>query len=605
MGRYFRAFFKDFLRIQSLFGAGMRTRIFVVLLLIVLQSLLELGFILMLTYMGMALGDSDALRQAPIFSALFTLFPPLSQWAVYKHYLLLISGCLVIIASLLKNFTNYYTTRSIIGLGEDISLAISREILERFLYRDYAWHLATDSTLMYQRMLWRNSVATILVNMLSMYACVVTVVILFVNLVGQEPELTIFVMGAVGAVGYVLYNTIRNSVDQNAQENMQSNMEETKTLLCATKGVREVLIYRQQPTFLEAMTRAVLRGRQPRIFLHVSSTMPTWILEATGFVVVVLVIAYMVLVEQASTGRLTTALALLMLTAWRVLPYANRVVNHQVVIRSMRPTADAVVELLESLRNSPSNPPPAPARDFRFDEDVSLHDVYFRYTASHEDSLTGISLTLVKGSKTGIIGPSGSGKSTLAGVLCGLLTPTSGHMTVDGKELTPERTVAYAGTIGYVPQAPFLFSGTLAENVAFSNWGKPWDPAKVRLACRKASIDFVEKHPKGIELPIGENGSGVSGGQAQRISIARAVYTEPQLLIFDEATSALDQANEDSIQQTIGELAQEVTCVLVAHRLSTVQHCDTIIWIDKGSIVMQGPPEEVIPLYRQSHQRNL
>nr|WP_300882415.1 ATP-binding cassette domain-containing protein [uncultured Desulfovibrio sp.] len=211
-----------------------------------------------------------------------------------------------------------------------------------------------------------------------------------------------------------------------------------------------------------------------------------------------------------------------------------------------------------------------------------------------------MTLTVKKGEKVALIGPSGSGKSTLAGILSGLLPPAGGSITVDGIPLTPERAAAFAMRIGYVAQMPFLFAGTLAENVAFSHWGEPWDETAVRAACRQAAIDFVDDRPEGLRQAIGENGSGLSGGQAQRVCIARALYPEPDVIIFDEATSALDQANENAIRHTIEHLSRNVTCILIAHRLSTVEQCDRIIWLEHGRIVMEGPPDTVLSHYRRS-----
>ena len=296
--------------------------------------------------------------------------------------------------------------------------------------------------------------------------------------------------------------------------------------------------------------------------------------------------------------RITTALGLLMLTAWRVLPYANRVVGFQISIRALRPMVLAVLELLESLRNKARIVFPEPDKNFTLQDSISFRHVYFRYPETEVDSLSDITFTIPVGKKVGIIGPSGGGKSTLVGILSGLLCPKSGEMLVDGAALTPARAAAFVSQVGYVPQSPFLFAGTLAENIAFSQWGQPWDEARVRDACRRAAIDFVDSHPLGLKQPIGENGAGLSGGQAQRVSIARAMYASPKLLIFDEATSALDQANEKNIQETILQLADEVTCVIVAHRLTTVEHCDWIVWLDKGRIVMQGVVEEVLRRYR-------
>ena len=144
-------------------------------------------------------------------------------------------------------------------------------------------------------------------------------------------------------------------------------------------------------------------------------------------------------------------------------------------------------------------------------------------------------------------------------------------------------------------------AGSIAENVAFSEWGKPWDAERVRKACRMAALDIVETDPRGIEYPIGENGAGLSGGQAQRVSIARALYAEPEILILDESTSALDQQTEAAIMATINSLREQLTIIIIAHRLSTVEQCDQLFWVENGRLKKQGPSTAILAEYTKGN----
>lgn len=587
----------DLSRVMRLLDPKLRMRTGLMFLLLLAQSFLELGFILTLTSMGLALTNGATLRGSMFYSTLFSLFPQLGTWTEDPHRLLLLAGIVLITVNVIKNMVNYFTARGIARLGEDISLSVGLEIMRRFLFRDYAWHLSPASQTMFQRMLWRGNLALLLTHLLNIYACAFTICILFLSLVGQEPVLTILVLGVTGVIGVILYRSVRKSVDKSAEAVADSARRENRTLLCAVKGIREVLIYGQQQAFLNDLQQVILQGRQARIYRNIASTMPTWVLEAVGFAVVVGAIAFMIYVQEANTQRMIAALALLLLTAWRVLPFCNRIVSLQIAVRGLRPMTNAVLGLLEELRQKSDYLPPSPDKSFTFERQICLRHISYRYATAQKNSLEDITLTLRKGQKIGLIGPSGAGKSTLAGVLSGLLSIAEGEFLVDGLPLTRSRAAAFAMRIGYVPQNPFLFAGTLAENIAFSAWGKPWDAKRVREACALAAIDFVDAHPKGLRLPVGENGAGLSGGQAQRVSIARALYTQPSLLIFDEATSALDQANENIIRQTIENLPNQVTCLIIAHRLSTVENCDLVVWLDKGKVVMQGAAEEVLLAY--------
>lgn len=604
MKKILRIFCADFLRILSTISPDNRVKTYCLFSFMGLQSALELFFILSLTWLGTALTAPQSLSFNYIFRGLFFLFPQLGRWSENSRYLLLIVGCLVVIISIFKNLSCYVTAKMTVHLSERVSIDIGSEIIHKFLYNDYTWHLSSSSAATFQCMQWRSQLANMLISQLSMYSCMLTVAILFCSLIGHEPVLTTIVVFFVSFSGIILYRALRSNVDKSASDSALSMRDENRAVLCATRGIRDVLIYGQQEIFEHSVMDAAERGVAARTFITIAPTIPTWVLETISFFVVVLTLFYLVCWVQADATRITTALALLLLTAWRIMPYANRIVSFQVSIRGVRPMAMAVLELLEKLRKEPRAILPEPDKNFTFASKISLRDVSFRYPGSGKDSLANITIEIPAGKKIGIIGPSGGGKSTLVGVLSGLLCPTSGELLVDDEPLTASRASAFAAIVGYVPQTPFLFEGTLAENIAFSQWGRPWDEARVLEACRKAAIDFVESHPSGLLQPVGENGAGLSGGQAQRVSIARAMYTLPQLLIFDEATSALDQANESSIQTTIEHLANEITCVIVAHRLTTVERCDAVIWLEKGRVVMQGDTAEVLARYRGSLLKN-
>lgn len=593
-------FSSDLLRIFAVISPANRCRAMALFLLMALQSFFELLFILTLTYMGMALTAPSMLEETFFVSSVFYLFPDAKPFFSEPTYFLLLIGTEVVLVSCIKNIVACVTARVTTLLGERISIDICHEIMSRFLYKDYAWHLSSESKETFQCMQWRSDVANMLNFQLGLYTCSLTMIVLFFLLMGKEPMLTSMVLLLTVFIGIILYASIRRSVDRAAHTIRQASAAENRAVLCAIRGIRDVLIYRQQETFLDAITRSATRAVPSRVFNSIAPTMPTWVLETTAFVAVVLALAYIIFVEHAGIPRIAEALSLLVLTAWRVLPFANRAVSFKVAIRSARPMAMAVLELLEKLRQQPVNIRTKPASDFTFERSITFADVSFRYPASTADSLHDLTFTIDVGEKVGIIGASGAGKSTLVAILSGVMMPTAGEILVDDLPLTPSRAVAFSSLVGYVPQQAFLFEGTLGDNIAFCHWGHPWKPEDVLAACRSAAIDFVETNPKGLNQLIGENGAGLSGGQAQRVSIARAMYPHPKLLIFDEATSSLDQANENSIMATIEKLATEVTCVIVAHRLSTVEKCDRLIWLEHGRIVMQGPPRDILPRYCES-----
>ncbi|MDR2077085.1 MAG: ATP-binding cassette domain-containing protein [Desulfovibrio sp.] len=365
----------------------------------------------------------------------------------------------------------------------------------------------------------------------------------------------------------------------------------------AMSGLRETLIYRQQRTFFSSFRQACLDCLPARAFLATSARIPVWVLESAGFLVIPIAVGSMYLLQDASMTRITGTIIMIMLVAWRVLPLLNRSLGALVEVRALvdvRALRHAALDCLGQVRAALDDPAPDP--HFALRQGINFKGVSFRYPKASGDSLSDLDFFIPRGGRVGIIGPSGAGKSTLALILSGLARPTGGAVLADGRELTPAALEAYRLRVGYLPQSPYIMAGTLAENVAFSQWGKPWDEERVRLACRMAELDVAFE--RGLDMPIGENGAGLSGGQAQRLSIARALYADPSVLILDEATSALDTGVEAAIMKTLFALPQSITAVIIAHRLSTVERCDTLIRLEKGRLVETGPPALVLPGYQ-------
>ncbi len=225
-------------------------------------------------------------------------------------------------------------------------------------------------------------------------------------------------------------------------------------------------------------------------------------------------------------------------------------------------------------------------------EGIVMEDVYFRY--GDKEVLRGISLRIPVGARVAFVGPSGSGKTTLVDLLCGFYRPTSGEVYIDGEPLSAIDPVSYRRLLGIVPQDGVLFHATLWENLTYGTEGPP-DEARLWQALEMAQArSFVEELPEGLHTLMGERGQRFSGGQRQRLALARALYRQPQLLILDEATSALDSESEARIHQALAELPRTYTLILIAHRLSTVRHADWIYVLNEGRIVEEGTHEALL-----------
>ena len=503
----------------------------------------------------------------------------------------------IVLFIVVKNIATAISQWKTASFSENVSREIGSEIMRRFLYSPYVWHLSDQSAATFQAMGWRGYFTSMIASLLNIQSYVITTLFLFIGLMCAAPVLTLVVYLFMGGAGLLTYKLIRRSADRAGVFSAKALSRENTAVANAAQGIREILIYQQQPVFLQAISDAAQAGTKPRAYLAIASTIPSWVLEVCGFVIISAGIAMLIRFWHASMVDITKIVILLMLTAWRILPSLNKVVNLMVVIRGIRPVASPCLEVLRTLRENVMEIPPSPDPQFLFIRDIRLEHVGFRYPRSVSDCLSDISLTIPKGGLVGFIGPSGAGKSTIISILSGLLDPVSGVMLVDGKRLSPEQRAAYCLRVGYVPQNPYLLAGSLAENVAFSEWGKPYDEERVKRACQRAAADFITPERGGILMPIGDKGVGLSGGQAQRVAIARALYANPDIIIFDEATSSLDPANERIIHDTVLSLRETTTSVVVAHRLTTIEVCDYLYWFDCGRVFAEGTPAEILPRY--------
>lgn len=284
-------------------------------------------------------------------------------------------------------------------------------------------------------------------------------------------------------------------------------------------------------------------------------------------------------------------------TGFRMIPAMNSVQAGFNAASANEVYARDVVQFLKDAENDHGNVMEVGPRedDATLPEEpraLTLREVHFQYPGSQRDVLERIQLDIPFGSSLAIVGPSGAGKSTLVDLILGLSVPTSGLITIDGLALD-QVTRQWRRRVGYVPQRVALFDATIAQNVALT-WGNDLDEERVRWALERAQLPEFLNQPNDIYEVIGERGNAISGGQQQRLGIARALYSDPLVLVLDEATSALDTATEWKVSEAMSGLQGDVTFVTIAHRLATIRDYDQLCYLDNGQILGRGTFDEVV-----------
>jgi ATP-binding cassette subfamily C protein len=293
-------------------------------------------------------------------------------------------------------------------------------------------------------------------------------------------------------------------------------------------------------------------------------------------------------------------LGLFAYAGFRVIPASNRVMLYVAQLRYSRAWIHDLRADLTALPE-PAAADGLDAEPIRFTRAIALDRVSYTYAGEGgpvlppaEPVLMDVSLAIAKGESLGVVGASGAGKSTLIDLLLGLLEPTAGRITVDGRDIASAMR-SWRRHIGYVPQEPFILDDTLRRNVAFGVADREVDDRRVTAALRLAQLgDVVTTLPRGLDTMLGERGTRLSGGQKQRVAIARALYHEPEVLVFDEATSALDTPTERELIAALEALRGVKTLVVIAHRLTTVRRCDRLALLRDGRLAAVGPYEELL-----------
>ena len=308
------------------------------------------------------------------------------------------------------------------------------------------------------------------------------------------------------------------------------------------------------------------------------------------------VIIVLTLMISGRAGGVSAALPVLgavALGAQRLLPLFQRIYAGWSSVMGNRGSVEDVLHLLDNeaevTRTTPADPTLVP-----FTREIRLEGLRFRYAPEAPWVFRNFDLVIANGSRVGFSGQTGCGKSTLLDVVMGLLLPSEGQVSVDGQPIAAANVQAWRAHIAHVPQAIFLADTTIAENIAFGVAPHEIDRARVEQAAQRARIhDFIAGLPNGYDTMVGERGVRLSGGQRQRVGIARALYRKADVLVLDEATSALDNETEASVMEGIDAIGPDVTVLIVAHRLSTLDNCDQVIRMDQRAAELAASASSV------------
>ena len=494
-----------------------------------------------------------------------------------------------VVAGALRLLLLWASTSLSFATGTDLSINIYR----RTLYQPYAVHIARNSSEIIDGISNKTiGVIGVIMWVLSFISSSTMLVAILIALLSVDPVIALAAfVGFAFIYGLIVWNT-RKRLLINSQRIAQESTQVIKSLQEGLGGIRDILINNSQEVYCRVYGNADRPWRRAQGSSAFIIASPRPAMEALGMVLIA-ALAYAFAQQSDGMARVIPVLGALAVGAQRILPVLQMVYGSWSGIQGSQASLKDTLELLDQPLPEYADRPMAKPLPFR--QHITLNQVSFRYSPNSPWVLHNVNLTISKGSRVGFIGVTGGGKSTLLDIIMGLLQPTSGTLAIDGETITPRNLRAWQAHVAHVPQTIFLADSTIEENIAFGQPKDQIDHQRIRSAAQQAQIaDVIESWPMQYQTSVGERGIRLSGGQRQRIGIARALYKQPSVIIFDEATSALDSETEQAVMGAIEGLRDDLTVLIIAHRVTTVKNCSQIVELGGRGILRTGTYEEIV-----------
>jgi ATP-binding cassette subfamily B protein len=509
-------------------------------------------------------------------------------------------GIAAIFSGAIRLFLLWASTRLSYATGADLSISIYR----RTLYQPYSVHVARNSSEIISGITNKTAVVIAsLTNVLNFISSAIILLAILITLISVDPVIALAAFGGFGLLYGLIIQMTRKKLLANSKRISIEQTRVIKSLQEGLGGIRDVLIDGSQAIYCKIYRNSDFPMRLAQGNNIFFSSSPRYALEALGMMLIA-VLAYLLARQPDGIARAIPVLGALALGAQRMLPILQQAYGSWSSIQGYQASLKDALELLD--QPLPDYVDKAPAKPLPFREQILLRSLSFRYTPQTPWVLKNLNLSIVKGSRIGFIGMTGSGKSTLLDIVMGLLLPTDGTLEIDGQPVTTHNHRAWQAHIAHVPQAIYLADSTIEENIAFGIPKEKIDHNRVKQAAQQAQIaDIIETWPKKYQTYVGECGIRLSGGQRQRIGIARALYKQADIIIFDEATSALDNETEQAVMQSIESLGNDLTVLIIAHRLTTLKNCTQIVELADGGIKRIGSYEETVSKEQKNGRESL
>lgn len=561
-------------KIKNIIPQEFHTRAFIVAITVLLRAILNFFGIAMLVPLLMLILDFEALQSNHIVRYVYDFL------GCKSHSQFVIVTALAIVGFIaLKNMMNLWLYKYERNFTYDLYGNLSRRLFVDYYRRGLLFVSERNSTELSRNVniVCLNFVIGVLKPAAAIVGEIIPFALIIVAIIFYDPTASLLLALTFVPAVWIYYSFVKERLLKYGAEENQAQREKFRNVAESFRGYTDVEISNAFPQIISSFNRATDRLVAMRKRDATLSTIPQGITEtslAAGMAALIIIGAFM------PERKIGLVFGLFAVAAVRLLPSIRNILTSLTAIRYNLHTIDTLSDISNDKMEIDNS-----SERIHLHQQMEVRNISFRYTENAQSVIENFSLTIKQGERIGLRGASGAGKSTLMNLLLGLYAPDKGEILIDGIKLDQATRRKWQNSVGYVPQSVFLLDSTLLENIALGVPSEKIDRERVMEVLKMASLaEFVERLPDGLNSSIGEAGCRVSGGERQRIGIARALYKRPDILFFDEATSSLDRTTEQSINSSIEELSrnnQNITIVAIAHRETSLEYCDRIINIEK------------------------
>tara|TARA_Y100000389_G_scaffold169439_1_gene175714 strand:- start:21216 stop:23012 length:1797 start_codon:yes stop_codon:yes gene_type:complete len=582
-----------FHKIFKLLKKSERKKFIMLILLSLVMSLIDMiGIASILPFMAV-LGNMDLLETNKFLNLFFQSVEVIgiTEEQQFIYFLGLLVFLLLIFSLIFKSLTLYLQIRFVYRQEHSIGMML----IESYLHQPYSWFLNQNISELGKNILSEVSIVInqFLMPLINFISNTFVVLVLLLMLIYIDPLVAFTAIISLSILYGFIFIFAKSYLDLIGKKRLASNQVRFSTIIEALAAFKEIKIGGLKDIYINRFGKDSKNFANYQTSANVISRLPRFGVEALAFGGMLLLLLFLINQKNSISSALPI-LALYALAGYRVIPSLQQayssVTQMRYSVSSLNQLYKDFIHIIESKQESFVD-----AKKLSFNKLIRLNNINYNYPNSSSFNLRNMNIEIKAGSKVAFIGSTGSGKTTTIDLILGLLQTNSGSLEVDNNIITDSNRRAWQKNIGYVPQNIYLADDTIASNIAFGIDHKQIDYKAVERAAKIASIHefIINDLPKKYETNVGERGIRLSGGQLQRIGIARAFYHNSKVIILDEATNALDDITEQSVMDTIYSLDDDLTIILIAHRLNTIRKCDQIFLLEKGEVKAQGTYEEL------------